>query len=187
MKVISSWCDWKGSISWTRQVMMDIYKKAVRFVVKLLSGSRIASISTLLRTRSPLITSSLPSTWVQTRVDIFFSLSQFDFPLMNATLGRQDHVYPTSLLPARNFDLLGSPIAHSPSVNPHHASFEALSLPHAFAPLNNTLIPMRGGVLGRGNTEWCAIRTAVAPRVTPVVAHTVVLVIGAGGGKRTKH
>ncbi|KAF8329154.1 type I 3-dehydroquinase-domain-containing protein [Cantharellus anzutake] len=155
-RVIGSWYDWNGSISWTGPETKAIYERAVNLgvsVVKIVNTAKRLEDNLSLRTFvESVLTKPVPILAINMGPEGKMSrvlnpiLSPVTHPLLPSPTSpgqlsyaeAQQILYLTGLLPQRSFYLFGTPIAHSLLPHLHSAAFQLLKLPHTFTPISTT-------------------------------------------------
>jgi pentafunctional AROM polypeptide len=151
-QIIASWHDWTGAFNWADA--QEKYDRAATFgdIVKIVGKANSLADNFTLRTfvekvaaapgAKPLIAINMGVHGQLSRV-LNETLSPVTHPLLPtaAAPGQMSvaevhaALHLLGALPAREFALLGSPIAHSPSPALHNTAFGALGLPHKYGLL----------------------------------------------------
>ena len=147
-QIITSFHDWKGDVPWDAPTMSSTYGVASQYgdIVKLVSKATSLASNFALQsfvakhTSKPLIGINMGVLGQLTRV-LNTCFTPVTHPLIptKAAPGQlsfveiQRALHLCGLLPARQYYIFGTPIAHSMSPTLHNTAFETLGLPHTYS------------------------------------------------------
>ena len=147
-QIIASFHDWTGATTWDAPTMSATYGVASQYadIVKLVSKATSLASNFALQafvakhTTKPLIAINMGVQGQLSRV-LNTCLTPVTHPLLpsKAAPGQlsfaeiQRALHLCGLLPARQFYIFGTPIAHSMSPTLHNTAFEVLGLPHTYS------------------------------------------------------
>jgi pentafunctional AROM polypeptide len=150
-KIIASWHDWSGSLSWTGPVVVEKYQLACQLgdIIKIVGKAKniqdnfalfgfVSQVSATPNAK-PIIAINMGVEGQMSRI-LNGTLSPVSHPLLptKAAPGQlsfaqiQAALHLIGQLPARRFFLFGNPISRSMSPTLHNSGFEVLGLPHTY-------------------------------------------------------